>query len=95
MKNFFFLEESMSYPNKYIIKLNTDFLPPRIVNGSYAVLAARLMMLSWTDYLRLCRDWYGAELIGKNSTYVVPYFSDKDKVKPLINELNNRINQLF
>lgn len=95
MKNVFFFDESMAYPNKFMIRINPAFLPKHIMRGSYHVLEARLMMLSWSDYLRLCRDVYGGELIGKGQLFVVPYFSDKNKARPLLNELNKRINEIL
>ena len=95
MKNVFFFDESMSYPNKFLIRINPSYLPEHIMRGSYAVLEARLMMLSWTDYLRLCRDVYGGELIGKDQLFVTAYFSDKNTARPLLNELNKRINEIL
>ena len=95
MKNVFFFEESMAYPNKFFIKPNPSYLPKHMMGGSYAVLEARLMMLSWPDYLRLCRDVYGGELIGKGQLFVVSYFLDKNIARPLLNELNRRINEIL
>ena len=94
MKKVYFLDESVYHPGKYMIFLNHSYLPKHTMRGSYHILEARLMMLSYPQYLRLCRDVYGAELFGKNS-FVVPYFSDKKKAQPLIDELNKRINEIL
>lgn len=94
MKTIYYLDESPYHPGKYMIYMHHNFLPKHVMRGSYHILDARLMMLSYAKYLRLCRDVYGAELFGKNS-FVVPYFSDKKKAQPLINELNKRINEIL
>lgn len=62
------------------------------VKGSYGVIAARLMNLSYTDYLRMCRDKYGAELRGKEGLYIVPFFADVKLCNALLKELNRRWN---
>ena len=94
MKKVYFLDESAYHSGKYMIRRHSELLPDHTMRGSYHVLEARLMMLSYPQYLRLCRDVYGAELFGKKS-FVVPYFSDKKKAQPLIDELNKRINEIL
>ena len=75
MEKYFYLEESPIYKNKYIIRLNHDkFLFPTGTSGSYNVFIARVLNLSYADYLRYSRDRLGAELIGKQSRYVMAYY---------------------
>ena len=51
---------------KKILQFDFNVLPLKSTKGSFAVLGARLMGLSWPDYLRMCRDVFGAEIIGKH-----------------------------
>lgn len=88
MKTYFKLEESPYNPGKYVIRLIHENLPLGIVNGSCNVLAARICGLSWAEYLRMCRDVYEAELVGKNEKYPVAYFANNTKTKELVTLLN-------
>lgn len=96
MKQFFFLDDSPLYKNKYVIRFNVDLdLFPHGTTGSYNVFFARLLNLSYAEYLRYCRDKLGAELVGKGSRYMVPYFDDTAEVKLLIKLLNVRMNYII
>lgn len=91
-EKFFYLEESPVYKNKYCIRLNHSlFLFPNGTSGSYGVIMARVMGLSFPDFLRYCRDRLGAELIGKGSIYVMPYFDNTPEVKQLVKLMNARL----
>ena len=85
-------EESVSYPGKYIIRVDLDKFHLEYTEGSYNVICARLMGLTYTQYLRMCRDCFGAEIIGKGSMYPVAYFKLSEKLKDLIDGLNARAN---
>lgn len=91
-KTYFTLMETPHQPGKYIIAINFDLLPPMRTEGSYAVLFARLMNLSFPQYLRFCRDEFEAEVIGKHSTYPTVYFKKTAKTSALIRLLNSRMN---
>lgn len=91
MKKYFYLEESITQPGKYLIKINFDQLPPMNTAGSYNVLPARLLGLPYAEYLRFCRDELHAEIIGKKNMYPVVYFSDKKWIIGLIQDLNTRM----
>ena len=92
MEKYFYLDESPLYQNKYVLRIHAEELPfPNGTNGSYNVLAARLLNLSYPDYLRYTRDRLGAELIGRGNKYVIPYFDAKNDVKMLIKVLNKRL----
>lgn len=68
-------EEAMDRPGYYLLKLHHDEFPVHgLEKGSFNVLFARLLNLSYADFLRLCRDLVGAELYGKGQLYVLPYF---------------------
>lgn len=95
MKNYFKVEESPYNPGKYIIRLVHENLPLGIVRGSCNVLAARVCGLDWIDYLRMCRDVYGAEIIGKNELYPVAYFSNSKKANELVLQLNQRVSTIL
>lgn len=95
-EKFFFLEESPFYRDKYIIKLNHEnFLFPTGTEGSFNVIVARVLNLSYASYLRYARDRLGAELIGKGTRYVIPYFLKDRNSKALIDLLNSRMRYIM
>lgn len=85
-------EESASYPGKYIIRVDLDKFHLNYTEGSFNIICARLMGLTYAQYLRMCRDCFGAEIIGKGSMYPVAYFKLSEKLKDLIDGLNARAN---
>ena len=92
MKKYFYLDESMMCKGKYAIHMNHDLFPfPTGIGGSYNVLVARVLNLSYPDYLRYARDRLGAELIGKGQKYVLAFFDNTKEVKALVNLLNKRM----
>lgn len=96
MKKYFYLDESPFYKNKYMICLNHDlFLFPTGTTGSFNVFIARVLNLSYADFLRYCRDRLGAELIGKNKRYIVPYFENNQAVLAFIKLLNTRMEYIM
>jgi hypothetical protein len=92
IKKIFYYEESPYHPGKYMITLHHDqfycFGLPS--SGSYHILQARLMNLSYAQYLRMCRDLFGAEIIGKKTMYPVAYFDNLSMVNKLLEYLNTR-----
>ena len=88
----FMCEESASYPGKYIIRPIHDNFHLDSTDGSFNVICARLMCLTYAQYLRMCRDCFGAEIIGKGSNYPVAYFKLSQELMDLIEQLNARAN---
>lgn len=96
MEKYFYLDESPIYKNKYIIQLNHDkFLFPTGTSGSYNVFIARVLNLSYADYLRYSRDRLGAELIGKQSRYVVAYYDKNQATETFVKLLNKRMEYIM
>lgn len=85
-------EESASYPGKYIIRPIHDNFHLNSTDGSFNIICARLMGLTYAQYLRMCRDCFGAEIIGKGSIYPVAYFKFSEKLVDLVENLNARAN---
>jgi hypothetical protein len=88
----FYRDESASYPGKFLIKADLDAFYLKYTEGSYNVIQARLMGLTYAQYLRMCRDCFGAEIIGKGSKYPVAYFKLSQELQALIENLNARAN---
>ena len=89
---YFYLDESPIYQNKFLIRLrHENLLFPNGTTGSYNVFISRVLNLSYPDFLRYARDRLGAELIGKNNKYVIPYFDYTREVQLLISVLNKRM----
>ena len=55
MKKYFYLEESANQPGKFLVKIDFDQLPPMTTTGSYNLLPAHLLGISYAEYLRFCR----------------------------------------
>ena len=93
-KKYFYLEESPYQPGKYKVSMNFDEFPGIRTVGSYNLLPARLLGLSYANYLRYCRDVYKAEVIGKNTMYPIAYFENNFAAGDLIRILNERMSQI-
>lgn len=92
-KRIFKFESSPIMQNKkYIITIDTQAFNMQSTTGSFNIIAARLMGLSYPQYLRMCRDVFGATIVGKNTNYPVAYFDMGDGLLALLNSLNKRAN---
>lgn len=91
----FIKDESTSHPGKYIIRPIHENFHLNSTEGSFNIICARLMGLSYAQYLRMCRDCFDAEIIGKGSMYPVAYFKRSKKMDDLIDNLNARANMVL
>ena len=86
----FYVDESAIQEGHYLVRLDFSTVPSNVyTKGSFAVLGARVLGISWPNYLRLCRDEFSAEIIGKGSSYPVAYFTKEGAIK-LVALLNER-----
>ena len=88
----FYHEECATRPGKYIIRADLDKFFLNSTTGSFHVVQARLMGLTYAQYLRMCRDIFGAEIVGKGQLYPVAYFTISKGLHELIEQLNARAN---
>lgn len=91
----FVYEESASHPGKWMIRPILENFHLDSTKGSFNVICARLMGLEYYQYLRMCRDCFGAEIIGKNSHYPVAYFKRGEELDALVKLLNARANAVL
>ena len=93
VRQYYHLEESVSNPGKYLIHLNFDepTLPRMFTAGSYNVLMARLFNMPYSEFLRFCRDCYGADIQGRKCMYPLPVFENNAKTMELVKILNERM----
>lgn len=90
MGKYIYYEESPYEKGKYTISLHHDKFPfPTGTSGSFNVFLARIAGLSYADYLRMCRDEFGATLIGKKG-YPVAYFEYGAGLTTLVRWLDAR-----
>ena len=90
MIKYFFADESPLTMKKTIC-INFDLLPSMQTSGSYALLPARVLGISYADYCRMCRDCFGGEIIGKGQKYPKCYFQHDEKLTLLLRLLNKRM----
>ena len=88
----FYRDESACYPGKYMVRADLEKFHLNYTEGSYNIIGARLMGLTYADYLRMCRDIYGAEIVGKGNNYPYPIFKLSKGLEDLIEQLNARAN---
>ena len=91
----FVREESTCHPGKYIIRPVYENFHLNSTEGSFNIICARLLGISYANFLRLCRDEFGAEIIGKGSMYPVAYFNRSKELDALIDNLNARANLII
>lgn len=61
---------------------------------TYNILPARILGLSYAEYLRYCRDKHNGIIYGKDSLYPYVVFEKKEDMRELWFELNNRLKQI-
>lgn len=88
----FYRDESASHPGKYMVRVDAEKFHLNYTEGSFNVIQARLFGLTYANYLRMCRDIYGAEIVGKNSGYPYAIFKFSKGLEDLIEQLNARAN---
>lgn len=88
----FTYEESVTNPGWYTIVPVHDNFHLNYTEGSFNVICARLLNIKYSDYLRLCRDVFGAEIRGKNWKYPHALFKRSNEFMQLIELLNARAN---
>ena len=91
----FYRDESATHPDKYMVRADLDKFYLYSTDGTFNVIGARLMGLTYAQYLRMCRDIYGAEIIGKGSKYPYPIFKLSKGLEDLIEQLNARANMVL
>lgn len=93
MSKFFTYEES-PISKRYYIRPNHEALHLNYTTGSFNLICARVMGLTYADYLRMCRDVYGAEITGKGHKYPVANFKYSEGLLMLVKILNERAKYL-
>lgn len=88
-------EESVAYPGKWRVVPVHDNFYLKSTSGSFNIICARVMGLSYAQYLRMCRDCLGAEIVGKGSICPVAYFKRSKELDSLIDFLNVRANLIL
>lgn len=88
----FIKDESATHPGKWIIRPIFENFHLDSTSGSFNVICARLVGLTYAQYLRMCRDCFSAEIIGKGSMYPVAYFKRSTELDALVEFLNVQAN---
>lgn len=91
---YFYLDESPVYKEKFMIRMkheNFEKFFPNGIKGSYNLMPARLLNLSYADYLRFARDVLKGEIIGKGHRYPVVFFNRSKELTQFLKLLNKRM----
>lgn len=96
MKKYFYLEESPYMPGYSMVYANLDEMPfPNGTTGSYNLLPARLLGLSYPNYARFARDVLGAQVMGRGECYPRIYFRATSEVQQFLKLLNARMEMVM
>ena len=93
MKNIFYIQENGGI--YWVHYSSLDGLPFKKPCGSYNVLKARLLNLSYGDFLLLARNNYNATLKGRDGGYIVEFFQNIEDAKQFASLLNGRLNKVI
>ena len=66
-----------------------------VCKGSYQVIQARVLGLSYAEYLRFLRDKHGAILMDTHKWYPAAYFKNKEDAKEILHLLNTRARKII
>ena len=91
LNKYFYYDESPIVPSYVILRPDLTQIPNGKMVSSWNILPARLLCISYADYLRFCRDILGAMVIGKNTRYPIPYFKVNKEFRQFVRLLNKRV----
>lgn len=94
-KTCFTIEEAPYNPGKWIIVPVHENFKLKYTEGSFNIICARLMNLSYAQYLRFCRDVVGGELSGKGHKYPIVFFQRGERLQAFVRLLNTRANMVL
>ena len=94
-KEIFYAEDTPYQPGYYTVKVHHGAFLLNSTTGSFNIIQARLLNLSYVQYLRFCRDVLGATIVGKNCTYPYACFKKGENLNALIRLLNARANEVL
>lgn len=90
----FFLESCPWDLDTYVISNNFDKLDMPMINTSYQLLQARLVGMTYKEYLDFCKYSLGAEVIKRpNQRWAFVHFKDTADVNRFIEVLNHNFNK--
>lgn len=90
-----FSPEMLPWGGEYIIHISDEvYARFHNVTGSFNVLLARLLGLSYPDSLRYFRDYYNARIEGKEGWYCVMRFDSEKDCQRLCDLLSSRWEQI-
>lgn len=83
------------FRNKKILSLDVSDLPFSSNDPNLDVFPARLLNLSYAEYLRFCNDVLKAEIVGKRQPKPTVLFEINDNTKMFVRLLNKRIDYIL
>ena len=87
-KIYFIKEESPLNPGKWVISPVHENFYLIYTAGSFNIISARVLGLTYAQYLRFCRDLCRGEIVGKNTKYPIVYFNNDEYLNVLVRLLN-------
>ena len=84
--NMFYVKPTTN--GSYMVGIDCDVLYNHCSEGSYNIVGARVLGLSYPQYLRFLRDEFGAKLKGKVG-YSYAIWENEEDCKKAVNEINS------
>lgn len=92
--NAFFLDQLPWSEDEYIISNHFDEIEMPMIKTSYQLLKARLVGMTYKEYLEFCRDSLGARvIINHNHKWSSVYFKDTPNVRKFVGILNTKFDE--
>lgn len=91
-----FTPELLPWDDEYIIQISKDVYKPFFgTTGSFSVLFARILGLSYAASLRYLQDYYNAKVTGKDGLYCVIRFDNERDCRRVCELLSTRWDQIL
>lgn len=88
----YFCVESTYDGSEFLVKPDEPLTSRIYARGSWEIVIASVMGFqdSYAEFLRYCREQYGAKIKGKNWKYPVPFFQTQQSALLFRQELEKR-----
>lgn len=96
MIDVFYLDSSLSHIGWNIIQNHLDQISMPRIKTSIHVLEARLIGMTYEEYLDFCQDSLGAQVVrSEGQKYALIYFRNNEQVRRLVNLLNQKFKESY